>query len=117
MIEQCPCDKHLQVAAAAAAAAVVVVAAAGFQYIGYLWSHLISGGYCFRHLTAEKAFETAVSAAAAVAVAEADDAAGSESVPAVFVGALVAWGPYWAGDKLAWELKKRFQFQNSPAFC
>ena len=117
MIGQCPCDKHLQVAVAAAAVVVVVAAVAGSQYNGYLWSHLISGGYCFRHLTAEKAFETAVSAAAAVAVAEADDAAGSELVPAVFVGALVAWGPYWAGDKLAWELKKRFQFQNSPAFC
>ena len=118
MIEQCPCDKHLQVAAAAAAVVVVVdAAAAGSQNNGYLWSHLISGDYCFRPLPAEKAFETAVSAAAAVAVAEADDAAGSESVPAVFVGALVAWGPYWAGDKLAWELKKRFQFQNSPAFC
>ena len=108
MIGQCPCDKHLQVAAAAAAAVV-----AGFQYSGYLWNHLISVGYCFRHLTAEKAFEIAVSAAAVAAVvAEADDAAGSELVPAAFAVALVAWGPYWAGDKPAWELKKRFQFQN-----
>ena len=76
--------------AAAAAAAVVAAAVAGFQYSGYLWSHLISGGYCFRHLTAEKAFETAVSAAAAVAVAEVDDAAAFGSVPAEFAGALIA---------------------------
>ena len=100
MIEQCPCGKHLQVAAAAAAAAVVVVA--GFQYNGYLWNHLISVGYCFRHLTAGKAFETAVSAVAVDAVvAEVDDAAVSELVPVAFAGALVAWEPYWAGDKLA----------------
>ena len=95
MIGQCPCDKHLQVAAAAAVVA-------GFQYSGYLWNHLISVGYCFRHLTAEKAIEIDVSAAAvAVVVAEADDAAGSELVPAAFAVALVAWGPYWAGDKPA----------------
>ena len=99
MIGQCPCDKHLQVAAAAAAA---VVAVAGFQYNGYLWSHLISVDYCFRHLTAEKAFEIAVSAVAVAAVvAEVDDAAVSELVPVAFAGALVAWEPYWAGDKLA----------------
>ena len=102
----------MQVAAAAAAAAVVVVAA-DFQYNGYLWSHLISVDYCFRHLTAERAFEIAVSAVAVAAVvAEVDDAAAFGSVPAEFAGALIAWEPYWAGDKPAWELKKRFQFQN-----
>ena len=87
----------MQVADAAAAAVV-----AGFQYSGYLWNHLISVGYCFRHLTAEKAFEIAVSAVdVAAAVAEVDDAAVSELVPVAFAGALVAWEPYWADDKLA----------------
>ena len=95
MIEQCPCDKHLQVAAAAAAAAVVV-AVAGFQYNGYLWNHLISEDYCFLGLTAEMASGTVV-----LAVAAAADAADAGLVPAAFAGALIAWEPYWAGDKPA----------------